>query len=161
MFRRTFTVRRVLRMAEEASSAATKATTPGKVLFRFRSPTESLVEKEIDSATVPGLLGDFGVSDGLAPVLSQLRPGVVSVQEENTAALKKWFITGGFAVMQEDNVCAVTVPEAIPLEHIDNGLVSSLLAAQQATASSAADPVAKAEAEIAVEIYEAMKTATA
>jgi F-type H+-transporting ATPase subunit delta len=142
----------------EAAQSEVK-TTAGKVLFKFRSPTMSMVDGEIDLAIVPGLAGDFGVSDKLSPLLAQLRPGVVSVQKEANSPMQKWFVTGGFAVMQEDNVCAVTVSEAIPVEHLDINLINQQLVQNEALVASAGTPEGKAEAEIAVEVYSAMKTA--
>lgn len=162
MFRATRAILRSSRVLRaEAAAAPEIKTTPGKVLFRFRSPDEGIVDQEIDSAVVPGAAGDFGVSDQLAPTLSQLRAGVVQVQVDASSPLQKWFVTGGFAVMQEDNVCAVTVSEAIPVEEIDQSLVGSQLSSQEGLVASAPTPEAKAEAEIGVEILTAMKNAAA
>jgi F-type H+-transporting ATPase subunit epsilon len=94
-------------MAEAAS---------GKVAFDLVSPEKVLAEHEADMVVVPGEEGDFGVLAQHAPVLSLLRPGIVSVYEGNQV-VESFFVEGGFA---EANPTGLTVlaEAAVPLAEL-------------------------------------------
>ena len=126
-------------------------------MLRFTTPTSSLfVDKPIHMINLPASSGVMGVLANHAPTLIQLSPGLVSVFAEEGAEAKKFFITGGIGVVKDDNTASVTVPEALPLEDIDVVAAKAALADQQAQAAAAADAKLKAEAQIGVEVYEAM-----
>lgn len=66
--------------------------------FNFTLPAESLYENTpVEMVILPGSDGQFGVMPNHVPTVTQLKPGVVSVQEEAGGPLKKFFISGGFA----------------------------------------------------------------
>src|SRR5215213_6837065 len=47
--------------------------------FDLVSPEKLLFSGEVDQVDVPGLEGDFGVLAGHAPIVSALRPGIMTV----------------------------------------------------------------------------------
>lgn len=105
---------------------------------------------------LPASSGTMGVLANHAPTLIQLQPGLVSVFTEEGAEAKKWFVSGGVGIVKDDNTASVTVPEALPLEDIDVVAAKAGLADAQAAVAAAADARLKAEAQIGVDVYEAM-----
>ena len=51
-----------------------------KLHFDLVSPERLLISAEVDQVDVPGSEGDFGVLAGHAPVMTTLRPGVLTIQ---------------------------------------------------------------------------------
>ena len=71
---------------------------PGAMTLNFTLPTESLYESaNVEMVILPGGDGMFGVMPNHVPTVSELKPGVVSVQEEVGGPLLRYFISGGFA----------------------------------------------------------------
>jgi F-type H+-transporting ATPase subunit epsilon len=84
-----------------------------KLQFDLVSPERLLLSEEVDMVTLPGAEGDFGVLPGHAPVLSNLKSGVVEVKGVSEA-LSRLFVRGGFAEVNGDKV-TVLAEEAIAL----------------------------------------------
>ena len=70
----------------------------GSLVLNFTMPDKALYEGvPVEMALLPGGDGMFGVMPNHVPTIAELKPGVVSVQEEPNGALVKYFISGGFA----------------------------------------------------------------
>jgi len=52
-----------------------------QVQFELVSPERLLVSRPVEMVVVPGVEGDFGVLPGHAPLISEVRPGVIAVFE--------------------------------------------------------------------------------
>jgi len=65
--------------------------------FELVSPERLLMEIEASSIVVPGSEGDFMVLPRHAPLMSTIRPGVVSVKEVGNDNSIDLFVRGGFA----------------------------------------------------------------
>jgi F-type H+-transporting ATPase subunit epsilon len=76
-------------MAEAAAADAT-------FKFELVSPERILVSEEAKMVVVPGGEGDFGVLAQHAPLLSTIRPGVVTVTSPS-GETRRIFVAGGFA----------------------------------------------------------------
>ena len=85
--------------------------------FTLVSPEKVLFDQEVNMVVVPGLKGDIGVLPHHAPLLTLLRPGVVSVYE-NDKILVRIFVNGGFAEVTPER-CTALVMEGTPLEALD------------------------------------------
>jgi F-type H+-transporting ATPase subunit epsilon len=90
--------------------------------FELVSPARLLFSGEVASVVIPGTEGEMGIFAGHAPVLSTLRPGVVTVTHESGAA-DRIFVRGGFA---EVNPAGLTVlaETAIPLADLDAAMLA-------------------------------------
>merc|ERR1712036_88223 len=108
--------------------------------------------KQID---VPSFSGAFGILPNHVPTLAVLKPGVVSVYEEE-GAVKKFFVSSGSVSINEDASVQILAEEAHPVEDIDVAAAREVVAQANADISAAADEVAKAEAQIALEVGEAL-----
>jgi F-type H+-transporting ATPase subunit epsilon len=87
-----------------------------KVAFELVSPERLLASIDADMVVVPGAEGDFGVLPNHAPLMSLLRPGVISVYQGDRVD-RRMFVTGGFAEVNERG-CTVLADEAEPLDEI-------------------------------------------
>lgn len=67
-----------------------------KVAFELVSPERVLASVQADMVVVPGEDGDFGVLPDHAPLLSLLRPGVISIHQGQQVE-QRIFVEGGFA----------------------------------------------------------------
>ncbi len=47
------------------------------------TPLGRIFKGEIKEATFPGIEGEFGVLEGHAPLMTNLKPGVISIKKEN------------------------------------------------------------------------------
>ncbi len=85
--------------------------------FELVSPARLLFSGEVASVTIPGTEGEMGIFAGHAPVLSTLRPGVVTITRE-TGANEKIFVRGGFAEVNPSGL-TLLAETAIPLAELD------------------------------------------
>ena len=96
-----------------------------KVSFELVSPQRLLLSEDVDMVVVPGAEGDFGVLADHAPVISTVRPGVITVFQGN-AVSDRIFVAGGFAEVTPER-CTVLAEEAERLDEIDRGTVEGQL----------------------------------
>lgn len=63
--------------------------------FELVSPEKLLFSGEVEQVDVPGAEGDFGVLAGHAPMVSTIRPGILTVR--GAGGEQKIVVLGGFA----------------------------------------------------------------
>ncbi|XP_043592472.1 ATP synthase subunit delta, mitochondrial [Bombus pyrosoma] len=112
-------------------------------------------ESVIKQVDVPSFSGSFGILPKHVPTLAVLKPGVVTVYEED-GAVKKVFVSSGTVTINENNSVQILAEEAHPLENLDGTAARELLSKAQQQLSSASSEQEKAEAAIAVEVAEAL-----
>ena len=66
---------------------------------------------------VPSFSGSFGILPNHVPSLAVLKPGVVTVFE-NDGAVKKFFVSSGSVTINEDATVQILAEEAHPLEDL-------------------------------------------
>ncbi|HLS68832.1 MAG TPA: F0F1 ATP synthase subunit epsilon [Kiloniellales bacterium] len=125
-----------------------------KVEFELVSPEELLLSQPVDMVVVPGGDGDFGVLPRHAPMISTVRPGVISVYETRQAISQRLFVAGGFAEVTPER-CTVLAVEAEPLEEIDRGATEQALKNAREDLADAKDDHERASAAKRVEVLEA------
>ena len=87
-----------------------------KVAFELVAPERLLARLEVDMVVIPGAEGDFGVLPEHAPLMSLLRPGVISVYLGDRID-RQLFVDGGFAEVNPQG-CTVLAERAQPLDEI-------------------------------------------
>ncbi|CAO1394737.1 unnamed protein product [Diamesa serratosioi] len=102
---------------------------------------------------VPSFSGSFGILPKHVPTLAVLKPGVVTVYE-NDGSTKKVFVSSGTITVNEDSSVQVLVEEAANIEDLDASACRELLASSQSELNSATTDKARAEAAIAIEVAE-------
>jgi F-type H+-transporting ATPase subunit epsilon len=65
--------------------------------FEFVSPENVLFSGDVDQVDLPGIEGDLGVLPGHAPIVTLLRPGIVTIMREGRR--EPVVVVGGFAEM--------------------------------------------------------------
>lgn len=84
--------------------------------FELVSPEKVLLSTEARMVVIPGEEGDFGVLVNHSPLISTLRPGVVTVTAADNS-VTRYFVTGGFADVSAQQT-AVLAEKAEALEEI-------------------------------------------
>ncbi|GAA5993371.1 hypothetical protein JCM10908_002633 [Rhodotorula pacifica] len=102
--------------------------------------------------------GDLGVLANHVPSVEALKPGVLEVLE-GAGESKKWFVSGGFANVHPNNSLTVNAVEAYPLDAFSPEAIRSGLAEAQRVAGGSGTEEEKAEAQIEVQVYEALQAA--
>ena len=93
--------------------------------FELVSPERILASEEASMVIVPGGEGEFGVLADHAPLLSSLRPGVVSVTSPS-GEVRRIFVSGGFVDVTGD-LCAVLAEEAVNVNDLDRDVLAEKL----------------------------------
>merc|ERR1712109_123319 len=128
--------------------------------FTFAAPNgvhyKEAAVKQID---VPSFSGSFGILPDHVPLLAVLKPGVVTVLEDD-ASTKKFFVSSGSITINDDSSVQILAEEAVPVEQLDaNAIREGAASAAAGVSAAGADEKAKAEAEIVLETYEALQKA--
>jgi F-type H+-transporting ATPase subunit epsilon len=110
--------------------------------FELVSPARLLFSGDVDSVVVPGAEGEFMVLPNHAPVVSTLRPGILTVQAGGD--VKRLFVRGGFAEASDKGL-TVLAEDATPVEEINAGEFAAAVSAQEAKLSQAASDEARAK----------------
>ncbi|CAM9466090.1 unnamed protein product [Heterosigma akashiwo] len=67
--------------------------------LNFNLPHQTLyAEKNVKMVLIPGVEGEYGVTAGHSPLVSELKPGVVQIIHEEGSEPEKYFVSGGFAL---------------------------------------------------------------
>ena len=90
----------------------------GKLHFDLVSPERQLMSADVEMVTVPGVEGDFGVLAGHAPVITTLRPGVLSVKAQGTGEEQRIFVRGGFAEVNPQGL-TILAEVAVPIAELN------------------------------------------
>lgn len=108
--------------------------------FELVSPERLLMSDEVRQVTIPGTEGDFTVLAGHAPVLSTMRPGVVTVAS-GAGGEDRIFVRGGFAEVSPTGL-TVLAEEAIPLADLSaEALAQQIRNAEEDVADASNDEV--------------------
>merc|ERR1711997_1424606 len=125
-----------------------------EMAFTFAAPNGvHYKDASVKQVDVPSFSGSFGILSDHVPALAVLAPGVVTVYEDDGAA-KKFFVSSGSITINEDSSVQILAEEAHSVDAIDANEAKAALSEAQASAASASTDVAKAEAQIAVEVAE-------
>jgi len=109
--------------------------------FELVSPERILASEDVYMVVVPGGDGDFGVLADHSPLISTIRPGVVTVTMP-TGEVKKIFVSGGFADV-DGKICSVLAEEAVNVNDIDRAKAEQALSDLRAELASVGDDAVK------------------
>lgn len=124
-----------------------------KVNFELVSPQRLLMSEAVDMVVVPGAEGDFGVMAEHAPLISTVRPGTITVYQDD-AVSDRIFVAGGFAEVTGER-CTVLAEEAERLDDIDRTAVESQLQMLRSDLGAAQSDEERAALESRIAIAEA------
>jgi F-type H+-transporting ATPase subunit epsilon len=93
--------------------------------FELVSPQKIAFSGEVDQVDVPGAEGDFGVLAGHAPLISLLRPGIMTVYAAGEQI--KLVVLGGFAEVGPDGL-TVLAEVATSIDDLDRTMLQQQIA---------------------------------
>jgi len=123
--------------------------------FDLVSPERSLASVQATEVQLPGSEGDMTAMPDHAPLITTLRPGVLSVTSADGTA--EFAVTGGFAQISPDGT-SVLAEKAMPVAEVTAAELDSLIAQAQ-SAAAGAEGAAKDMADKGVADLEALKLA--
>ncbi|MDZ4740894.1 MAG: F0F1 ATP synthase subunit epsilon [Alphaproteobacteria bacterium] len=100
-----------------------------KLHFDLVSPERLLISAEVDQVDVPGSEGGFGVFANHAPLMTTLKPGVLTIFNQGKPA-EKFFVRGGFAEVTLQGL-TVLAEEAMPMAELDGTLSQRIKDAEE------------------------------
>jgi F-type H+-transporting ATPase subunit epsilon len=107
------------------------------------TPERRVVDETVDSVTIPTLSGEAGILPQHAPLISALKPGILSYTiKGNTESLA---IGGGFAEVNSDKISVLASLAETPLEVNLEQARAEREEAEKALASSANSPIGETE----------------
>ena len=86
--------------------------------FELVSPEKLLFSGDVEEVVIPGTEGDFAVLKDHAPVISALRPGVLSYKDAK-GDKQTLFVRGGFADVSANGLI-VLAEQAVPLAEMND-----------------------------------------
>ncbi|WP_137046448.1 F0F1 ATP synthase subunit epsilon [Pseudolabrys sp. FHR47] len=100
--------------------------------FELVSPEKLVFSGEVTQVDLPGSEGDFGVMEGHAPLVTTLRPGIMTVVAGGNA--QKIVVLGGFAEVSDKGL-TVLADTADAVKDFDRAVIAARIAEleQQAT----------------------------
>jgi len=90
--------------------------------LEFVSPESVLFSGDVDQVDLPGAEGDMGILAGHAPLVTTLRPGIVTIYRGG--AREPVVVTGGFAEVGPAGL-TVLADRAMARENFDTAMLAS------------------------------------
>lgn len=97
--------------------------------FDLVSPERSLASLEVSSVQIPGADGDMTAMPNHAPLITTLRPGILTVETEK--GTEEFVVTGGFAELGEG--LSVLAERALPKGDVDQATYEAMVDEAQST----------------------------
>jgi len=113
-----------------------------KISFDLVSPERLVLSEQADMVTIPGTEGDMGVMAGHAPVITTLRPGIITVSGGKDADLR-FVVFGGFAEVSQTKL-TVLAEETIAAAEFDGAALEARVALANESVAKAANESEKA-----------------
>jgi F-type H+-transporting ATPase subunit epsilon len=124
-----------------------------RIQFELVSPERLLISQAVEMVVLPGAEGDFGALPEHAPTVAALRPGVISVFENNQV-IERVFVAGGFAEVTPER-CTVLAERAVPVAELDRAGAEKAIADARDDLADAKTDLARAAAENEIAVGEA------
>jgi F-type H+-transporting ATPase subunit epsilon len=126
--------------------------------FEFVSPEAVLFSGDVDQVDLPGSEGDMGILAGHAPLVTMLRPGIVTIFRGG--AREPVIVTGGFAEVGPAGL-TVLADRAVARESFDVALLATEIKDAEEDIAAAADEAARDKLSRHLEQLKALQAALA
>jgi F-type H+-transporting ATPase subunit epsilon len=113
--------------------------------FELVSPERLLVSEQVESVIIPGSEGEMTVMAKHAPVMTTVKPGVVTVKPVSGSE-ERYVVFGGFADILPE-VCTLLAESAVSVGDIDRDDLSRRIQEAQEDVDDAKDDEARTKAE--------------
>ncbi|KAJ8662651.1 ATP synthase F1, epsilon subunit [Lichtheimia ornata] len=150
---------RALRPALARGYASEAPAAADNLRLTFVLPHKALYKAtDVQQVNLAATSGDMGILANHVPTIEQLNPGVVEVVESGDVT-KKFFVSGGFAIINPDSTLNINAVEAAAIDELSAENVQAALADAQRVANGSGSDAEKAAAKIEIEVYEAIQNA--
>jgi len=113
--------------------------------FELVTPEKLLFSGPVESVVIPGTEGDFEVMAHHAPVMSSIRPGLISVRETVSGARRRLFVRGGFAEVNPEGL-TILAEHAIPVEELSAETLAREITMMEEDVADATSDIERAKA---------------
>lgn len=113
--------------------------------FELVSPERLLVSEDVESVVIPGAEGEMTVMANHAPVMTTIKPGVVTVKPVSGSE-ERYVVFGGFADILPEG-CTLLAESAVAVGDIDRNDLARRIQEAKEDVEDAKDDQAKTKAE--------------
>ena len=113
--------------------------------FELVSPERLLVSEQVKSVVIPGAEGEMTVMANHAPVMTTIKPGVVTVKPASGAE-ERYVVFGGFADIVPTG-CTLLAESATAVKDIDRADIARRIQAAREDLNDAKDDASRSKAE--------------
>ncbi len=113
--------------------------------FELVSPERLLVSEQVDSVVIPGADGEMTVMASHAPVMTTIKPGVVTVNAVG-GKTERYVVFGGFADILPTG-CTLLAESAVAVGDIDRADIARRIQEAREDLSDAKDEESRSKAE--------------
>lgn len=113
--------------------------------FDLVSPERLLISQEVEAVIIPGAEGEMTVMANHAPVMTTIKPGVVTVKPAGGAD-QRFVVFGGFADILPAG-CTLLAEEAVAVQDINREDLARRIQDAREDVSDAKDDASKAKAQ--------------
>ena len=125
--------------------------------FELVSPARLLFSGSVASVTIPGTEGEMGIFPGHAPILSTLKPGVVTVYKDG-GGTDRIFVRGGMVEVNPQGL-TVLAEVAIPMAELNAEALGKQIKNAEDDVADAKSDEARRRANENLEHLKALKSA--
>ncbi len=126
--------------------------------FEFVSPERVLFSGDVDQVDLPGAEGDMGILAGHAPLVTPLRPGVVTIY--NAAAREAVVVVGGLAEVSPSGL-TILADRAVPRDNFDAATLAGEIKDAEEDVADATDDAQRDRLARRLEQLKSLQTALA
>jgi F-type H+-transporting ATPase subunit epsilon len=108
--------------------------------FEFVSPESVLFSGDVDQVDLPGAEGDMGILAGHAPLVTKLRPGIITIFRDGRS--QAVVVVGGFAEVGPAGL-TVLADRAMPRDSVDLAVLASEIKDAEEDVADATDDAAR------------------
>ncbi len=117
--------------------------------FDLVSPERKLASVEAREVRIPGAEGDLTAMPGHAPMITTLRPGILTVV--SAGGTEEFVVTGGFAEISGTSV-TVLAERGLPTDEFTQPVFNQFVSEAKATHASAAEGAVEAAAKLVADM---------
>jgi F-type H+-transporting ATPase subunit epsilon len=125
--------------------------------FELVSPERLLVSEEVEQVIIPGTEGEMTVMASHAPVMTTIKPGIVTVKPVSGSE-QRYAIFGGFADILPDG-CTVLAESAVHVDDLNRDDLRRRIEEARHEAEHAEDPEMRNRAEFYLDQLTALEGA--
>lgn len=117
--------------------------------FDLVSPERLLVSEDVESVVIPGTEGEMTVMANHAPVMTTIKPGVVTVKPAGGAELR-FVVFGGFADILPSG-CTLLAEEAVSVADLSRDDIAQRIQDAREDLTDARDDASKTRAQLLID----------